>query len=102
MTAANNACPPPRDTLSWMHAAYDQYAGARMCGRPDLALHVCEGVLQSFPDSVEWRLRTARNCLDLGRPDDAVAALDIACRYARCDVERALLNRLRRRTLRSA
>ncbi len=94
---ANTACPPSPQRLSWMHAAYERYATARIGERPDLALRVCYAVLGHFPDSVEWRLRSARNCLDLGQRDDAVAALDIARRYARCDIERELLDRLRRR-----
>ncbi len=89
-------CTSPQ-SLVFMRAAYDRYSTARMLDRADIALKICERVLDCHPDSVEWRLRAARNCLDLGRQGEAVAALDIARRYARCDLERAILDRLHAR-----
>lgn len=94
----NAACTPSSDSLVFMRAAYERYSTARLLDRADIALKICERVLHCHPDSVEWRLRAARNCLDLGRTGDAVAQLDIARRYARCDLERALLDRLHART----
>ncbi len=70
------------------------YTAYRVAGDRRKAAAVCNQVLEVMPDNLDWRVRLARNYLELNRPGEAVAQLDIARRYAVSRLEVTVINRL--------